>query len=590
MSVFVPRNHEVTKSSLQDMYRTKLQLSLSKFLRSITHTSTQVRIEFRDSINEAPAYSNDKHVVLRHNPTSGSILRADSIVRLKGLAIHELSHLLFTPRSRTDLAKWVRSNNMWDAFNILEDNRIENMMVAKMSGIKPWLVHVITGELLSDTKAMSDALPLVWGRKYLPANVRTQALAEWSRANGSVIASILDQYIKLNLADTKQNDTAKSLIAQLHHELGGQQAITHERQQDTTPYSDVASTQSKRDQDQLLSQVEDDDTTDDENEDEGEGNTPATSSGLSDAIRDANANAAEQVYEDVKNTIQSVRDTDSQAEHASGEYMHDEEVKEVKAVAKYFVQSEQAMPEATVASRRFARELNDLRAQFDPSWLRKVDTGKLNVREFMMGADFDEMFDQWSDGNQDVTDIECVILLDNSGSMQDMITPAYNAMWSVKRALDSINATTTVIQFGSYGSILYSSDSQAGPTIRTARRDGGGGTSPWSSIKKAKDILDNSSRAIKMLLVITDGEWSHANSCDEIILTLRMQGVLTGLVFLTPPITEDRPIWWMSKDDNGNYLINGHKCEVVTHLDSPLKIVEVAKALTKLAQRKVLTV
>lgn len=585
MNDYIYTNTEVTKHSIQQLYRNKLQLSFAKFARSITLNNTSVRIELTDTPSEAPAWSTDKDIHLEHLTTSGSVLSMDNLIRLKGLLIHELSHLLFTPRSRTDLASWVRLNDKWNAFNILEDNRIENMMVAKMSGITPWLTHAITKELLSNPSDVLSAHPLVWGRKYLPSSVRTAAMAAWPHQTAQDIADVIDEYIKLNLADTKSAPRAKQLIEKLHSLLPYTKPLSHGHQQDATPKSGAAATQTKSQQDKLLNQV--DDIDDEANDTEGNGGEDAGNAGdLTESLKSASQAAAEQVYDDVKSTIQSVRDVESGAiTHADSD--SEQTRRAVTPVGRYHIAKEPVMPDATVASRKFARELQELRASHDPGWLRKTESGRLNVRDYMLGNDIETVFDQWSDGNQDVTDIECVILLDNSGSMHDMITPAYNAMWSVKRALDSINASTTVIQFGTYGEVLYSADSHAGPTMLTARQSGGGGTAPFFSLKHAKDILDSSSRAIKIMLVITDGQWFGAKPCDELILGMRMSGILTSLVFLMPP-TEDGAIhYWLPRQDN-KYVIDGHNCEVVTALDSPLDIVTVAKSITNLAQRRVL--
>jgi hypothetical protein len=589
MAEYVYNNTQVSKDTLQQLYRGKVQASLQRFARSVTHSNTSVRIEVTGEY-ATPAFSNDKDIVLNHYETSGSILAADNLIRLKGLVVHELSHLLFTPRSRTVLAQWVRNKNFWNAFNILEDNRIENMMVAKMSGIAPWLVHTITVELLKDDYAMKDALPLVWGRKYLPLSVRKAALAAWPYPDGDVVARLVDKYIKLNLADTKQVEQAKAIIAEFYGLISNATApSTHNGSEQTTPDSDIAVTQTKGQQDKLLNQLDDienDDTDADGDVDSStQDNSSTAQEQLRAAVTRANEEASEEVYEDVKSTIQSVRDVDSPVDVKDSWSL--DHRRKVGTINKTSITRETPLPDATVASRKFARELQEFRAAHDPGWLRKTESGRLNVRDYMLGADIETVFDQWSDGNQDVTDIECVILLDVSGSMTDMLTPAYNAMWSVKRALDSINAATTVIQFGSYGEVLYPADTKAGPIMLTARNSSGGGTSPFYSIERARDILNQSSRAIKMFIIITDGQWDSSRQCDELILSMRMTGTLTGLVFLMPPLVEGQTVWWLPRDDN-KYVIDGHNCEVAQALDTPLDIVHVAKAMTALAQRKVL--
>jgi hypothetical protein len=590
MQEIIVRNNEVNKDTLQDLYASKLQASFAKFVRSFTGSYTKVHIQRTSTAQmTSPAWSDDNKINLVHTTESGSVIAMDNLVRLKGLLIHELSHVLYTPRSRTVLAQWVRANNLWNAFNILEDNRIENMMVASMSGVTPWLTHAVTKELLSDHSSTSQALPLVWGRKYLSSQIRQRALVEWPHGDGRQMASVIDKYIKLNLADTKTNDEAKKLIREFSSLMQTSNKYlpnpNHGYDVSSAPDATTANTQTKSQQDKLLNQVDkiDKDNSDKstDTDDAGEG----SQSSLSDALQQASDQATDAVYQDVKLTIQGIRDVDSPTD-VTLRYTDKSDRTAIKPVNPFWSKNESPHPDAVVASRKFARELNDLRAEHDPGWLRKTETGRLNVREYMLGGDIDEIFDQWTDGNQDVTDIECVILLDNSGSMSKLIDAAYNAMWSTKRALDSIGASTTVIQFGSYGEVLYPATQKAGPSIFTSRQGGGGGTDPFYSIRHAKEILDSSHRAIKIFLIITDGQWGAASACEQVILNMRMSGTLTGLVFLCEPGWEQRP--WFHPQQNGKQIIDGHKCEVVHALDNPLEIVDVAKALTKLAQRKVL--
>lgn len=586
---FVTSNDVVTKDSMQSLYATRLAGVFNKFGRSLTLRPIQVNVKCYNPLHtsyDAPAWSTDDTVVLTHSSASGSVIAYDNVVRLKGLMLHELSHLLFTPRSRSKLSQWVKQNQFWNEFNILEDNRIENMMIAKMSGIKPWLVYAVTKELL-ETDSGTELLPIVWGRKYLPNNIRTSALNMWPHDNGHRIAEIVDEYNLLNLADTSKQDDAKRLIRALYTELNSTSrsvSLSHSRLTQTAPESSKDSQpETKAQQEKLLQDVADQQATPTPNTDDGD--TPEQVKSM---LEQSLEEAEQDVIEDAKSTIQSVRDPGAEISQTSG----DEDTAERRTVSTlrdWQVKNEPVLPESVVAANKFARELTELRALHDPGWVRKTDQGKLNVMQFMQDADFDEMFDQWSDGNQDVTDIECVILLDNSGSMRDMIDPAYNAMWSVKRALDSINASTTVIQFGYYGEVLYSPERKAGITMRTSRYTGGGGTAPFYSLRKAQEILTESSRAIKMLLVITDGAWSSPLACEQTIASMRMAGVLTGLVFLAPDTdVEHFPFWWYQKDEDGNYKIDGHKCEVVVHVNEPLKIVDVAKRLTKLSQKRIL--
>lgn len=604
MSVFVTRNTDISAAAMQSLYASKLQLSFERFARSVTHERTNVTVKFANvtvkfggpaEYMEAPAWSDDSQLTVVHPIDSGSILAADNLMRLKGLVIHELGHLVYTPRSKTELAKFVHSEGLHNVFNILEDNRIENFMVSRMSGIAPWLIHTI-GQEITKSIPVADWLPLLWGRKYLPLDLRQQAFASWKHGNNQEIVDVIDQYITLNLNVTADVATAKQLLKKLRLLLGNQvQSANHGMHRSATPTSDGSKPANKSEQDKVIKDVKSqldqeaanelDDNHIGSDGDNAENNNPSADAAgkvAQDIMASLLQQAQDHVYDDIKSTIESIRGGDVSTEESSDSKSKDK--RKVDKVPASYISLVSPKPDFTSASRRFAKELNELRAMHDPGWVRKTDQGRINVRQFMLDADFDEMFDQWSDGNQDVTDIECVILLDNSGSMDRMIDDAYNSMWAIKRALDSINASTTVIQFGSHGSVLYPASVRANAKVATARYWAGGDTRPFHSLVRAKEILDNSSRAVKMLITITDGAWSNANDCERVLMGMRMSGILTGLVFLAPGDGQD--IWYMPKTAEGEYVVDGHKCEVVTLVNNPYDIIDFAKSMTRLAQKK----
>jgi hypothetical protein len=598
-------NNVVDKDKLQAIYASRLQAMFGKFARSITLAPTTVSVQFNSSKYwDAPAWSTDSGLVVVHDPDSGSLLSINNLTRLKGLVIHELSHLLYTPRSRTQLARTVNERNQGNAFNILEDNRIENFMVSRMSGVKPWLVHTITTEMLKDPTGSDTLLPLVWGRKYLPESVRKAAYTAWDndKDSGSAkeVARIIDQYIVLTLHDKDEIDLALKLVGDLHHILFANDAQSlapsnhaQVNASAATPVSDGSKPVGKRDvseakqdvAEQIADQGNPEDTEDTDDADDSTGSSTSSSPSLAEALSQAQASARAAVSEDIKSTIETIKSPESSSSFSS-DVWETRSTQDVKPASKYWVAQEAVSPEAQAMSKLFARELAHIRADFDPGWVRKSDQGKLNVRDYMMGADFDEAFDQWDQGMEEATDIECVILLDNSGSMDTMITPAYEAMWAIKRALDSIDASTTVIQYGSWGNYLYQAHEKAMVKMTTARREGGGSTNPLSSLRKTSEILQHSSRAIKMMLMITDGQWANPSACEQVIATLRNNGVVTGFVYLQPA---DTPEIYIQRDETGTQLIDAHCCEAAVMLTEPRQIVDFAKQLTKVSRERLLT-
>jgi hypothetical protein len=185
---------------------------------------------------------------------------------------------------------------------------------------------------------------------------------------------------------------------------------------------------------------------------------------------------------------------------------------------------------ASQASRSFANELERMRRDYDPGWNRRTEAGKLNVQRYVTGCEVDEAFDEWDMGREDAVDIECVIAIDTSGSMSWTMSAAFQYMWVIKRALDKVGASTTVVGFDHSTKLIYSADEPATTHYKSAGM--GGSTDPLRAIEYAKSVLGNSKRAIKVFIPITDGMWDNARECDNAIRIMRQGGVVTALALI----------------------------------------------------------
>jgi hypothetical protein len=169
---------------------------------------------------------------------------------------------------------------------------------------------------------------------------------------------------------------------------------------------------------------------------------------------------------------------------------------------------------------------------------------------------------------EDATDIECIILLDVSGSMSGFEVEAHESMWAIKNALDSIQASTTVVAYsdGSYSSrLLYSGNEKADSDMRVIRNLYG--TDPYKALQYAKYLLAGSTRAIKLLIVITDGMWNgKVQESNETIIDIRNGGVITTLAYLSP---------------YNQTAIDGHGCEIVSHVTKPSDLFDLGQAIVE---------
>ena len=221
------------------------------------------------------------------------------------------------------------------------------------------------------------------------------------------------------------------------------------------------------------------------------------------------------------------------------------------------------------ASLSFARELERLKAKFDPAWDKYESRGKLNASRFMRGDDLDTVFDQWSEGREDVTEIECVIALDNSGSMGgDKASNAYRAMYAIKFALDRIGANCSVIVFNSHTTTLYRAFDRANNSVRDCGTTGG--TLAEYAVKYSTKLLAESQKPVKLFFAITDGEWSDTNLCDPEIKKMNNAGVLTAFAYIpdqheSVELTHEK----------------AHFCEVGAVIRNPFDLVGMARTIVR---------
>lgn len=557
----------------------RVQSMLRKFAVTVAGANLRLTIHeytYEQPHGRPPAWSDASNIYLMHVPdVNGLITSVDSLVRLKGLTIHELGHVLFTPRDRSNLVKKVQSENIWQAFNILEDNRIDNMMVARLSGVAPWLFHTVLKEFFgADSSDHSNLLPLVHGRKYIPQRIRDlSAQAYVNQEAVPDIQRVIDKYITLNMSRLPEQKQALDLVRELHNLLDDGDKSQHPQKYAVSPSKnggeDMAGIREQQDALDRSAKQQTGKSAPDKQE-TGDGTTAKDK--LKEEIAQASTQAEDDMYEDIKSMVRTTRGGSDGTGSGNPE---DRRVTPAKAVTMRDVE-----PSIVPVSRSFARALTELKSLFDPAWVSRESEGRLNARDFLMGSNLDESFDLWDDGKSDASDIECVVMLDISGSMGGCISQAYDSMWAIKRSLDTIAASTTVVTFGDYSRVLYEANSRA--TMRRKHSwDGSGGTQPVAGLNYSRNVLLNSSRAIKLFIIITDGQWGSKRECDMLITEMRSAGVLTGLVFITDKYTEDRA-------NDGGVIIDGHSCEVVKIVKDPHDITDFARQLVHTQQQNLI--
>lgn len=195
-----------------------------------------------------------------------------------------------------------------------------------------------------------------------------------------------------------------------------------------------------------------------------------------------------------------------------------------------------------------ARSLANLLKSADPGWHKGERSGRVNARRWVQDRDYSTAFDRWDEGVHDAVDMEVVILIDESGSMGYIMEQALNAAWVIKRTLDGIGASTTVITFDTESRILYHRNEKAeASSLRYSYS--GGGTTPIGGLEQATRIFSRTRKTQRILIVFTDGDWQHewydrktyryvsavdsnGNDANTVIANLKRSGVVTALGYI----------------------------------------------------------
>ena len=574
--------------------RLRMTQVITKFASTLTLRPIKVAIATPADNNyqEAPAWSDSDNIWFQAKSLH-DLSAPSTVLGLKGLSLHEIAHILLTPRTGSNLAKEVQRQDMWRAFNALEDQRIEMMMTKRFGNVADWLSATVAKFIMDEPQQWKLAFPLLHGRKFLPKELRAQVAKLYENPQDVVrIGQLIDQYIVLNLADPSTYGTALAIIAEYNSLVGNlasqpnpkgwgppiegwgriKDPSGHDERKSGEWKSSSSKPMKKADQQKLAAKVQDEVDNDSapepgdnmsSNQDgeqcSGDSDAGQYGSGLNEIAENIIKDVLDRKAKDIANTIK--------------QYNGEADLTSIKAdTPERLDTSPRNVPAPTVqASKSFANELERLRSDYDPGWNRRVESGKLNIQRYVTGTDIDECFDEWDMGREDAVDIEAVILLDISGSMQANAEGAFQSMWAIKRALDKANASTTVVAFDHESHLLYSSNERATAQMKYSWCRGG--TDPYSSLKYTKNVLAQSNRAIKICIVITDGTWGNSDRSDDLLREFRRAGVITALAYI-----EDG---W-SRGNNQEVELDSHGCEVAVNIAEMSDLFTLGRQMVKL--------
>jgi Mg-chelatase subunit ChlD len=517
----------------------------------ITGDNISVGVETNPDM-DTTAYNDGKQIMF-----NASLLENTDdigITSLHGFNYHEVAHVLYSPRAGSELGKWIMQSKVKRAYNILEDSRIERLIIAKYPSTRLFLETCMTDYALKgDSKEWGDLFILTTGRKYLDIEMRQliadRFIAQYGLGVAEEVASITHNYRTLVLPN--DSDKAKELITRMAKIVGtddeDSQFSTPEGSHDDRNVQHKGRAEGVKEQGELQKKADGmeqgvlAESLSEQEAKEGEGGND-TGNGSSDtdhhtdgqnadytptnedkALRDKLNQKLEQLAsnQQVKSLTSEVRNAiDNNSEQGAN-------------AKKALYTNASVKPSNREIAERFGHELERLRIENDPMWRLEVPMGRLNVARSMHSNinDIDRLFDRWDMGN-DNRDIEAVVLVDNSGSMMFQMNSTLEAMWAIKRGVEQIDGRVTVFRFNDNTRVVYNANEKASPTEYRSLNSSGG-TNPYEALLEADRILTNSDRAIKLLFIISDGEWHNAERCNEIISRMnQVEGMLTVAVFL----------------------------------------------------------
>jgi len=554
----------------------------------------------------APAWSDGQSITF--NADEIKEIDLETLTQVNGLNYHELAHHLYTPRRGTTFMKWVVENDLMQAANMLEDQRIETLLVARYPSIAPYLTATISRWLSTTPEEAAGNYLLVRGRRYLPIEIRQAFRDMFAKPElVPVIADIVDQYRLL--AFPRDYAKGQELIKRFNDEVLGnldmpnmpqgpngctnRDPVTKGRpepgkaqEKDAKRAGGMGKAEStsvapKSNPTQTTTQPQSAQEALDIREQNQQSNLPPSMTpgqghvdslgGIPQSVKDMLEDTIQTVLErkDVQQDIKT-----KQKVIVGGDGKHDDAIKKGK-FDKTIVPDE-----SMVLYRKFARELQRLRDECEPMWHREEASGKLNVQRAIRGCEVDEAFDRWDEGN-DGADVEAVIMVDRSGSMSGggNDRDASIACWTIKRALEQIGAPVTVYAFDDQAELAYGRTELADKS-RYKFIYGNGGTNPYSTLLAAEQLLMSSRKKNKMLFIITDGAFD-ANKNDEIIERIAKRGVLTAMTLIMDDSTAE---WYAGRGSNENEWRHG--AEIYGRIKSARDLLPFAKSVVTGAIKK----
>ena len=501
-----------------------------------------------------PAWTDGKVVTI--NGQEQSIQKAlekglddKSLLWITGLNYHELAHCFFTPRLSSKIAQWAYNQNIFMAFNVLEDQAAESKFVALYPPARLYFLSTILNYMSGSTE-ISENYPLISGRKFLPLEIREEYRQNYSNP------SVVDRIDKI-VADYKRcvyprdehemRDliTAMDKILQNHNNptetnSHHNKEFTNGRPMSEEEQDDIVNRMQQQEEEQeeqekpsqgassVPGQEESDEA---ENGSESGGGAPGGSGASKrdeytemqpgeDGIEEMIDRALEEASDILSDELSSRRKSIKEAESS---YRVERNVRDKPVLTD-------PSPEHVRISRQVEKEIRRLKEKYKQTWNRKQETGKIDTNQF---ANYKrgrtDVFKRYSPGVKGVTDIESVFLIDQSGSMFQRIRQASYTAWILHRALKNLESEVTVIGYSSSEQCNVLIPRKEPVSKMVSVYQSGGPTYLGPALDEATRIFHSSRAKMKLLFIITDGMFSDHSKVKDFLENADASVVIIGI-------------------------------------------------------------
>lgn len=530
------------------------------------------------------AMTDHRKIVLTIDPRQYNPNDIDSMGRLvqftKGLLYHEAGHILYSvplPQMCRQVHGDVTTGNVANnanltikefhsAWNILEDQRMESMMV-QMSPIMRSYFTVIVLDYVVNVPVTAWAW--VAGRTYLPKDVRRMlrsAFANyWAQFMPdalSKIDSIVAQYKRSSdasemlecviqfahllrdmrkwstvpenfdsdeghsmapsFSEESPEDTNKRLAQTASADEGSDES--DDEQQDDNPAAGKASDADEvADEDDSTDNAEASDSDDGEDaDDEGAGEdiseptpSPSTGSNATPSKSDESLGTGDEVPtpQDIKNAVDKAIDEildrpDIQQEAKNFIASVNEELgSDLPHNPDTMIMSDVDMADADEVYKGMMGALEPLATSADPAWQFRQEQGVIDPTAYTLREPGDTDF--WinrEDTGATGFDLAVSIILDASGSMgSGRMRNVGVSAYAIRKACDSLDIPCTVTTFHTISQMLWAADE---PLTEVYALDVGN-TNPEGALTALRDQRFGKSR--HLVVVLTDGIWSETD-------------------------------------------------------------------------------